>query len=365
VQHFVNPTPFSVQASIEYLFMTVAGGGAQIFGALIGASLFSITKQELQNLLEPIFGPTARLEMLFFAVLIIAVLQGAREGLWPFILNLLNRFSPQPRTPSAALPASRRIRPAKGLTVLKAEALQRSFGGLVAVDSVSFDVKSGEILGVLGPNGAGKSTLFNLISGALSTTRGNIIFLGTPVANATARSLCRRGMARTFQHAKLVPGMSLIENVALGAHHLGRRGAAAASFGLDAKEEQALFQWAQHLLERVGLGDKTWDPARSLPLGHQRMLEVARALAADPALLLLDEPAAGLRVYEKERLASLLKELRSEGLATLLVEHDIGFVTSLADRLMVMNFGRRIAFGEPGAVCADRQVQEAYLGMAA
>jgi branched-chain amino acid transport system permease protein len=271
-----------------------------------------------------------------------------------------------PETPiDAAMLPRRRARPEHGLTVLSASHLQRNFGGLVAVDDVSFDVKSGEILGILGPNGAGKTTLFNLISGALSRSRGELSFLGQPLARVGARDMCLRGLSRTFQHAALVQDMTALENVAIGATHIGRCGLVANSLRLDRAEERQLLGWAQHLLACVGLADKANEFAGNLSLGHQRILEIARALAADPVLLLLDEPAAGLRANEKAVLANLLNSLRSEGLAIILVEHDMDFVFRLADRLMVMNFGRRIAFGRPDEVRADGEVQEAYLGVAA
>ncbi len=365
VQRFLNPTPFGLNASIDYLFMTVIGGSAQVWGALVGAALVTVIKHELQDALKLVFGATTRLEMLVFAALMIIVLQKARKGLWPFLQQAMVRQTQPPAAVAAIALPSRRAKPEHGLPILSATSLRRSFGGLVAVDDVSFDVRSGEILGVLGPNGAGKSTLFNLISGTLPRTGGELSFLGAPVSRVTARGMCLRGLSRTFQHAALVPEMSLIENVAIGATHLGNCCVVAASLGLDAGEERRLLGWAQHLLERVGLADKAWEPAGALSLGHQRILEIARALAADPVLLLLDEPAAGLRAHEKAGLADLLMRLRAEGLAIVLVEHDMDFVFGLADRLMVMNFGRRIAFGRPEAVRADTQVQEAYLGVAA
>jgi len=159
--------------------------------------------------------------------------------------------------------------------------------------------------------------------------------------------------------------MTLIENVAIGATHLGHAGLTAATFRLDRAEERRLLSWSMQLLEQVGLANKAWELAGSLPLGHQRILEIARALAADPVLLLLDEPAAGLRANEKAELAELLCRLRDDGLGVLLVEHDMEFVSIVADRLMVMNFGKLIAYGAPAEVRANRAVQEAYLGVAA
>jgi branched-chain amino acid transport system permease protein len=365
VQRFLSPTPFGLTASIDYLFMTVIGGSGQLWGALLGAGLVTIIKHELQDLLKFVFGPTTRLELLVFAAIMIVVLQKARKGLWPFLeQRFAPRIAPVADIEPAMLPR-RRAKPEHGLTVISASHLRRSFGGLVAVDDISFDVKSGEILGILGPNGAGKSTLFNLISGALSRSKGELSFLGSPLSKVSARDMCRRGLSRTFQHAALVQDMTVLENVAIGATHLGRRGLFASSLRLDRAEERQLLGWSLHLLDRVGLADNAFELAGNLSLGHQRLVEIARALAADPVLLLLDEPAAGLRANEKAVLAELLSELRSEGLAIVLVEHDMDFVFSLADRLMVMNFGRRIAFGRPEDVRADTGVQEAYLGVAA
>jgi branched-chain amino acid transport system permease protein len=365
VQRFLSPTPFGLNASIDYLFMTVIGGSGQLWGALFGAGLVTVIKHELQDMLKLVFGPTTRLEMLFFAAIMIVVLQKARKGLWPYLeLKLMPHLAPAAPAGAVVLPG-RRIKPEHGLTVLSASRMRRTFGGLVAVDDVSFDVKSGEVLGILGPNGAGKTTLFNLISGALPRSTGELSFLGQPLSRVSARDMCRRGMSRTFQHAALVHDMTALENVAIGATRLGRCGWVANSLRLDRMEEQQLLGWALHLLERVGLADKANELAGNLSLGHQRILEIARALAADPVLLLLDEPAAGLRVNEKAVLADLLNSLRTEGLAIILVEHDMDFVFRLADRLMVMNFGRRIALGRPDEVRADGEVQEAYLGVAA
>lgn len=365
VQRFLSPTPFGLTASIDYLFMTVIGGSGQLWGALLGAGLVTMIKHELQDLLKFVFGPTTRLELLVFAAIMIVVLQKARKGLWPF---LEQRFAPHIAPAADIEPAvlpRRRAKPEHDLTMLSASHLRRSFGGLVAVDDISFDVKSGEILGILGPNGAGKSTLFNLISGALSRSQGELSFLGSPLSKASARDMCRRGLSRTFQHAALVQDMTVLENVAIGATHLGRHGLFASSLRLDRAEERQLLGWSMHLLDRVGIADKAFELAGNLSLGHQRLVEIARALAADPVLLLLDEPAAGLRANEKAVLADLLAELRVEGLAIVLVEHDMDFVFGLANRLMVMNFGRRIAVGRPEEVRSDTGVQEAYLGVAA
>jgi ABC-type branched-subunit amino acid transport system ATPase component/ABC-type branched-subunit amino acid transport system permease subunit len=365
VQRFINPTPFGVQTSIEYLFMIVIGGSSEVFGAILGAGIFTLLKQELQVLLAPLFGPTTRLEMLVFAGLMILMLAKARQGLWPTIGAWTRWVTPPPQPVAPVVIRRLRTPPRPSVPLLTATNMRRTFGGLVAVDDVSFDVMAGEIVGLLGPNGAGKSTLFHLITGVLPATSGDIAFLGEPLPAISARDMCRRGTACTFQHAKLVPDMTVIENVALGATHLGRCGLLSATFGLDRDEERRLLGWSMHLLDRVGLANNAYETAGSLPLGHRRVLEVARALAAQPLLLLLDEPAAGLRANEKNRLAALLRSLRDEGLGVLLVEHDVAFMSSVADRLMVMNLGRRIALGTPAEVCSNAAVQQAYLGAAA
>ena len=236
---------------------------------------------------------------------------------------------------------------------------------MIAVNNVSFDVRAREIVALIGPNGAGKSTTFNLITRVLAASDGTISLYGRRIDNAPPQEVTKLGISRTFQHVKLVPDMSVLENVALGAHLRGTAGALASMFRLDRADEAGLLAEAARQIERVGLTAQMNATAGSLPLGQQRIVEIARALCADPTLLLLDEPAAGLRHMEKQRLASLLRDLRSGGMSVLLVEHDMGFVMDLADRVVVLDFGTRIAEGTPEAIRTNPAVIRAYLGATA
>jgi branched-chain amino acid transport system permease protein len=264
--------------------------------------------------------------------------------------------------PAAAEPLPRRTLPPAGTPLLEVREASKRFGGLLANDRMNLTVKAGEILALIGPNGAGKSTMFNGISGVDPVTSGSVSFLGERVETLPAREIARRGMSRTFQHVRLLPAMSVLENVAIGAHLRGARNFVHAALHSERGEEARLLHEAAGQLVRCDLAEHLYDPAGSLPLGKQRIVEIARALAADPCLLLLDEPAAGLRYLEKQALADLLRRLRDEGMGILLVEHDMDFVMGLADRVVVMEFGKKLAEGLPDEIQRNPLVLEAYLG---
>ena len=364
-QRAATPTPFGAHAGIEYLFIAVVGGAGYVWGAVLGAGIVVILKEILQSYLPLIFGGQSQLETIVFGILLVVLLQLAPTGVWPWLMSRLPMKSGR-KHPDTALTLPARERSATAPSVLlHIDKARKQFGGVIAVNDVSFDVQAREIVALIGPNGAGKSTTFNLITGVLTSTGGNISVLGKNIDNAPPQEVVKLGVSRTFQHVKLVPDMTVLENVAIGAHLRGSSGAISSMLRLDRADEARLLAEAARQIERVGLGDQINQLAGSLSLGQQRIVEIARALCVDPVLLLLDEPAAGLRHMEKQRLAALLRQLRDGGMSVLLVEHDMGFVMDLADRVVVLDFGTKIAEGVPAAIKTNPDVIKAYLGVSA
>ena len=364
-QRATNPTPFGAQAGIEYLFIAVVGGAGYVWGGVLGAAIVVILKEVLQSYLPMLLHGEGQLETIVFGILLVILLQLAPSGVWPLLMSWWP-FKQACKRPdiSIALPPRPRAAGAPS-ALLEIDRARKQFGGVIAVNDVSFDVQAREIVALIGPNGAGKSTTFNLITGVLRASGGTLSVLGRNIHNAPPQEIVGLGVSRTFQHVKLVPDMTVLENVAIGAHQRGHAGPLASMFRFDRADEASLLAEAARQIERVGLADQIDQPAGSLSLGQQRIVEIARALCADPMLLLLDEPAAGLRHLEKQRLAALLRQLRDGGMSVLLVEHDMGFVMDLADRVVVLDFGTKIAEGTPGAIKSNPEVIKAYLGVAA
>ena len=360
-QRTVNPTAFGLKMGIEYLFMTVVGGVGHVWGAVTGAALTKLLDDQLQVLLPRLIGTSGSYEVIVFGIALVMMLKYQPDGLWDFVQRRLPRrnrvvdWADAPALPEKAKPAA-------GELLLDVQAVRKEFGGLVAVNDVSFQVQAGEIVGLIGPNGAGKSTTFNLVTGVLPVTRGAVAFRGETISGRPARAIARCGLARTFQHVKMIPDMTVLENVALGAHTRGSKGVLAAMTRLNRAEERALFKEAQRQLERIGMGAWLHEPAGNLAMGPQRLLEIARALCSDPALLLLDEPAAGLRHKEKQDLVAVLRQLQAEGMSILLVEHDMDLVMDVCERLVVMEFGTLLMEGTPREVQQSPEVRAAYLG---
>jgi len=361
MQRSVNPSPFGIKFGIEYLFMAVVGGIATVGGAFTGAALVKLAEDQLKVWLPVIFGGSGNYEIIVFGIVLVLVLRFAPDGLWPLIARWLPARGARavdegvPRLPA-------RSHPPPGTLLLDVRAIRKTFGGLVAVNDISFKISAGDIVGLIGPNGAGKSTTFNLVSGVLPLSAGEVELLGQRVDGRQSRDIARAGLSRTFQHVKLVPDMTVLENVALGCYLRTKSGALAPMLGLDRAEEAQARAEALRQLRRIGLADQAHELAGNLALGPQRLVEIARALASDPSLLLLDEPAAGLRHKEKEALAEVLRQLKAEGLSLLLVEHDMDFVMKLTDRIVVMEFGRWLMEGTPAEVQASPAVRAAYLG---
>ncbi|MEJ2290301.1 MAG: branched-chain amino acid ABC transporter ATP-binding protein/permease [Deinococcales bacterium] len=382
---FISPSAFDLGASIRLLTMAMIGG-AHPLGGVVGAAVVTLLDDVLQNVIPNASGQAGLVQVIAYGAILVGLMLVSPRGLEPLLTRVWRlrlragpAEPPAPAAPVAAAPepgalptearetapaataASGEPPAAAGLTGLQVRGLGRRFGGLQAVDDLSFELRAGEILGLIGPNGAGKTTAFNVISGLLPPSEGRVLLGGDDVTAAAAQRMARRGLTRTFQNTALFE-MSVLENVMAGCYIRTRGGVWAGVLGLGRADEARARREARRALARVGLTELAAD-APSLPVGKQRLLEVARSLAMRPRVLLLDEPAAGLRYAEKRELAGLLSALRDEGLAILLVEHDMDLVMSVADRIVVMNYGQTLTEGTPEQVRQDPEVIAAYLGL--
>ena len=249
-------------------------------------------------------------------------------------------------------------------SILETRGLSKAFGGLVALDKVDLAIKAGKITAIIGPNGAGKTTLFNLIAGVYSVSEGEILFQGTPLKNTSPHKRAQLGIVRTFQHVLLFGNMTVLENIMTGQHPRSRYGFLAAALRLPRahREEETILLNSMKYLNMVGLGTHAEQSAVSLPLGQQKLLSIARALATEPRLILLDEPGAGLNTLEKRELSDLVRRIREMGISVILVEHDMPLVMGLAEWVVVLDSGQKIAEGTAAQIQRDKRVISAYLG---
>lgn len=347
---YVSPDQFSFAESIIFLTMALLGGAASPIGSLIGTGLLILIPEWLR-FLKSLPG----LYLAIYGLSVILIMRFMPDGIWGFVQEIFTRWRPKAAQPSAG-PALR-LAPATtgGDMVLEVIGLSKHFGGLKAVDNVDLQVRRGGVHALIGPNGSGKTTTLNMLSGLYKTTSGKIVLDGTDVTDMPAHQRTAAGLGRTFQNIRLFRSMTALENVVIGAERPGNT--------LTGEGGQAaLTERAMSALAFVGLGARVNELVSSFSYGHQRLIEIARALAGNPVLLLLDEPAAGLNSSEKVELHDLLKRIAAQGLTILIIDHDMTLVREAAQHITVLNFGRRIADGESLAVLQHPDVISAYLG---
>lgn len=370
----VSPQIAGFHLSVEILLMVVIGGLGSVWGALAGAFLVEFLGEGMSELIPAIIpGATGEVQLLGYGIVLVLVilllpggLNQVAQGLWTRIRSARGGSARHAgkvatddlvaRLPLVSTPV------AAGQPILEISGLTKRYGGVVALNDVSFTVQAGTILGLIGPNGAGKTTCFNIISGALAPTEGSVTFLAHTISGRKPHVAAALGLTRTFQNLQVFTSTDVVGNVYMGRYRRGRAGVLRGMLGLQAAEQGRNHSVAMDILASMNLTDVAHDEAGALPFGRQRMMEVCRALAAEPAVLLLDEPMAGLSGKEREVLADLLRRLCAAGLTIVLVEHDVDQVMSLADHVAVLDDGVLIAYGDPETVRNEPAVVVAYLG---
>ncbi len=355
----IDPTSFTYTQSVTILIIVVLGGRASLPGVLLGAVIVGGLPEALRFLHD--------WREFVFALALIALMLMRPQGLWPARLRHIKPPTMRESLSEAAAPAAQIGETTAGEpeVMLEAVGLSRHFGGLRAVSDVDFEVRSGEILSLIGPNGAGKTTVFNCLTGVIPPSAGQILWQGKPLGRLKPHRVVARGLARTFQGIRLFDNLTVFENVLLGQDHRFHLPFWAEMLAIPSvrREIHRHYAAARSWLEFVGLSEMAGQRAGDLPYGDQRRLEIARALASQPQLLLLDEPAAGMNPTEKQALMGLIRRIRDLGTTVMLIEHDMLLVMGVSDRIIVMDRGQVIAAGSPVVVQANPRVIEAYLGV--
>lgn len=343
---YINPDNFNFNQSVVFLTMSLLGGAESAFGTVFGTVLLVILPEWLRFLRE--------IYLAVYGVAVILLMVFMPAGVWGLLSRQFRRlWRVAPKPVGQVIPFSLNISAGSTAPILTLHEVKKHFGGVKAVDGISTTVVRGTIHSLIGPNGSGKTTTLNVLSGIYDVTEGAVSFEGEDITGQSPHRRAELGIGRTFQNIRLFPEMTALENVVVGAQ---RR------HNFDGVGLAALRQYALSALDFVGMAGQAQVVVKNLPYGHQRLVEIARALGASPKLLLLDEPAAGLNQTEKYGLGVLLKKLKQHGLTILLIEHDIGLIEQVSDTITVLNFGKKIAEGEPQAVLRHPEVVAAYLG---
>jgi branched-chain amino acid transport system permease protein len=372
----VSPEAANFPLSVSFLLIVVIGGLGTVWGALTGAVLVEVLDEGMRDLIPQIIpGASGEVQLLGFGVvlvLVVILVPGGLAQLWENVVNRLRgrRGGPGDTEPGGSalgpeldeLLAEAEV-PEPGTTVLDVQSVTKRYGGVTALSALDLKVAAGEIVALIGPNGAGKTTAFNIITGVMAPTDGNVEVHGTAVTGRRPHVVAGLGATRTFQNLQVFRSTTVRGNIKVARHLRSRAGVLRGMLGLDLAEERAIERAADRVLTAVGLGHQADRPITSLSFGQQRQVEVARALALAPTVLLLDEPMAGLSGTEREHLAQMLRRVRDAGIAVLLVEHDVAAVMALADRVAVLDDGHLIALGEPDEVRTSPAVVAAYLGV--